>query len=351
MKYTFIALHILLFSVGGIDSQQQSSSGTNNTNPEGGDVVKSSTKLFSNSVLFKTRKHIHVLPLPCPYESRGHSSTNTWLSHKVDRLSEIMDNFTNIIKEVVATNFNRRFIEYKTFQNLRRQQKELLDEARLNASELRFIQQLTEKFDQFQNSTNVHDKEIIKKLDENANSLKDLIRPSLLREGGISLNHKLPYRSKIGQVLGSFHKQLLWKYARDRYQIVINTLVAHPSQCSVYTTISDSTRLISSRGGTVCDRLFFNTTIVTYVRFTPSGGKQIATSVPNMDRCNTHAPGWTNATYPALAGQTVNAVVCYRYKNNTCNWFNMITITNCNSFYVFGLIAPPNCSLRYCTEK
>jgi hypothetical protein len=50
------------------------------------------------------------------------------------------------------------------------------------------------------------------------------------------------------------------------------------------------------------------------------------------------------------SGARVNRTVCYQWTSNTCNWSNNILVTNCGSFYVFGLIVPPVCNARYCTQ-
>ncbi len=74
----------------------------------------------------------------------------------------------------------------------------------------------------------------------------------------------------------------------------------------------------------------------------------LVNSSPTTYRCNTHAPGWYGGSYPGI-GLTVSGTVCYNWNSNTCNWSNLIQVTNCNGYYVYGLISPPVCSLRYCT--
>jgi hypothetical protein len=46
---------------------------------------------------------------------------------------------------------------------------------------------------------------------------------------------------------------------------------------------------------------------------------------------------------------TTNGTVCFEWSSNTCNWNTKIQVTNCGSYYVYQLGAPPVCSLRYCT--
>ncbi|CAF1409770.1 unnamed protein product [Adineta ricciae] len=126
------------------------------------------------------------------------------------------------------------------------------------------------------------------------------------------------------------------------------TSAALPSQCSSYTTISDSTRLATSGSPSiVCDSTVFTSTPV-WIRFVGAGGTMIVNSAPSTYRCNTHAPGWYTGSLPG-AGGTVSGTVCYNWSGNTCNWSNSIMVTNCISFYVYRLITPPVCNLRYCT--
>ena len=125
------------------------------------------------------------------------------------------------------------------------------------------------------------------------------------------------------------------------------TSAALPSQCSSYTTDSDSTRNVAYTATVVCDTSTFSSTAV-WVRFVSPAGTYIPTSAPSTSTCGTHAPGWYNGPYPSTAGSTTTGTVCYNWSGNTCNWSNQIQITHCNTFYVFYLIAPPVCSLRYC---
>jgi hypothetical protein len=89
--------------------------------------------------------------------------------------------------------------------------------------------------------------------------------------------------------------------------------------------MSDSTRLTTSPGSsTGCDKTVFNNVTVnipTFVRFISPGGTRLATSPPNAAQgnvCGTLGAGWTNATYPSVVGQSVNAYACFAYGGNTC---------------------------------
>lgn len=123
--------------------------------------------------------------------------------------------------------------------------------------------------------------------------------------------------------------------------------VSLPSICSSYTIINDTTRLVTAGSGSACDQTVFSSNII-LVRFSGAGGTQIPTTAPSISHCSTDAPGWYNGLMPA-SGVTVNGTVCYNWSSNTCNWLNTITVTNCGSYYVYGLVSPPVCTLRYCT--
>jgi hypothetical protein len=73
---------------------------------------KSNTKLFSNSILVKTRTDVHVLPLRCPYEYRQHSSINTWIA----------------LHTKLTTDFNKTILEFEILQKFREQRQNLLNQ-------------------------------------------------------------------------------------------------------------------------------------------------------------------------------------------------------------------------------
>ncbi|CAF0788764.1 unnamed protein product [Adineta steineri] len=137
----------------------------------------------------------------------------------------------------------------------------------------------------------------------------------------------------------------------------VTTTATLPSQCYNYTTISDATRLTTAAAANGCDQNVFSSTSTnspTWVRFVSPGGTKLATSPPNSGNgnvCGTYASGWTNATYPAVVGQSVNAFACFAYNGNPCfGYVYWNIIINCNGFYVHGLFGPGGCAYRYCTQ-
>jgi hypothetical protein len=121
-----------------------------------------------------------------------------------------------------------------------------------------------------------------------------------------------------------------------------------PNQCYNYTLDTDATRLTSySVGTTGCDVTLYATPI--WVRY---GGTatRLATSAPAIDRCATSATGWYTGTLPSTVGSVVTGVVCYSWTSTTCDFHSTISVTNCNGFYIYLVVSPSQCALRYCTE-
>ena len=124
-------------------------------------------------------------------------------------------------------------------------------------------------------------------------------------------------------------------------------LIAVASQCQSYTQLTDATRRTSyATVSAVCD----SGIETKWYRFTGSAGSKMPTSCVAMQRCNTHAPGWLDGAHPNEAEGIVSRKVCYNWNNNCCIWSNMINVTNCGQYYIYELVKPPACQLRYCAE-
>ena len=85
-----------------------------------------------------------------------------------------------------------------------------------------------------------------------------------------------------------------------------------------------------------------------WYRFTGAAGVRMPASCVPKRRCGTHAPGWLNGSHPAVREGIVTRRVCYHWNSKCCNWKNDIQIQNCGAFYVYRLVKPPVCHLRYC---
>jgi hypothetical protein len=122
-----------------------------------------------------------------------------------------------------------------------------------------------------------------------------------------------------------------------------------PTQCSTYVTNTDSTRLGHYSGSTTgCDNPTPFGSSPAWVRFTGAAGTMMASSVVPSNNCGTQATGWYNGSYPSV-GSTITGTVCYNWISLSCWQSNIISVTNCNTFYVYQLPATPGCSYRYCT--
>ncbi|CAF0758658.1 unnamed protein product [Adineta ricciae] len=131
---------------------------------------------------------------------------------------------------------------------------------------------------------------------------------------------------------------------------VQSTMTPLPTQCSNYTLITDSTRNINSVRTTVlCDRQSPMTVSGSWFRFSGGAGTMLVNYTVPIHQCGTHATGWFNGAFPSETGTISSGTTCYHWGNNICNWSNGVTVTKCSDFYVFFLVAPPVCSLRYCT--
>ncbi|CAM4950007.1 unnamed protein product [Rotaria socialis] len=138
----------------------------------------------------------------------------------------------------------------------------------------------------------------------------------------------------------------------QQLQQVTTTTVNLPAQCSTYVSNTDATRsaTYSGVGSSTCDSPTPFGSNPAWVRFSGAAGTQLATTVVNSSLCSTSATGWYSGVMPSSAGTTNNGTVCYNWTGLSCWQSNIISVTNCNGYYVFLLPATPNCSYRYCTS-
>ena len=130
------------------------------------------------------------------------------------------------------------------------------------------------------------------------------------------------------------------------------TIATLPSQCGSATILNDATRLITAAGSTGNDYSSFSTAYVWYRFFANGISVSMATSPPAYQRCNAYYSGWYAGTIPSY-GQTIVGTACYvTCTTNICGNSNNIMVTNCGSYFVYGLIRPPsNSYYRYCTTQ
>lgn len=127
------------------------------------------------------------------------------------------------------------------------------------------------------------------------------------------------------------------------------TSVSLPSECSSYTSNSDSTRHFTyTANTTLCDNTSPFGASSVWIRFTGGAGTMLANGAVPMNRCGTTTTGYYNGTLPAV-GSTVQGTVCFTSGTNNCSNPTIISVANCNGFYIYYLSAVSSCAARYCT--
>lgn len=125
------------------------------------------------------------------------------------------------------------------------------------------------------------------------------------------------------------------------------------SECIDYKALNQSDRAMGNadQSNVKCDRREPDNIVSGWYRMTGDSGDQIPESCVPERRCGTSSPGWLNGTHPAVEEGVVIQRVCYHWSGRCCNWENTIKIRNCGDYFVYHLINPPDCSLRYCGNK
>ncbi|XP_068671272.1 uncharacterized protein [Montipora foliosa] len=125
-------------------------------------------------------------------------------------------------------------------------------------------------------------------------------------------------------------------------------------ECTNYTNLDQADRAVgnTNQSNFKCDR-WDPGKIVSHdwYRMTGASGDQIPEGCVPINRCGTRAPGWLNDTHPTVKDGLQRAQVCYHWNNDCCQWKNNITIRNCGSYFVYQLVKPPDCRLRYCGNR
>ena len=119
--------------------------------------------------------------------------------------------------------------------------------------------------------------------------------------------------------------------------------------CSSYTELHQPDRNIghvNPDGSGICD----NAITIQWYRFVGAAGTSLPETCPPTNRCKAHAPGWLEVGHPTVADGEVTRKVCYTWNGNCCNWSNNIQVVNCGDFYVYKLVPPSACQLRYCGD-
>ncbi|CAH3036080.1 unnamed protein product [Porites lobata] len=136
---------------------------------------------------------------------------------------------------------------------------------------------------------------------------------------------------------------------RDAVQVIVRA-----RSCISYFVLEDSDRNVANtdQKNLRCDqRDLIMGGYTHWYRFKGAAGIRIPTFCVPTRRCGTHAPGWLNGSHPSVREGIVTRRVCYHWGSNCCYWKNDIQIQNCGAFYVYRLVKPPQCYLRYCAHN
>jgi hypothetical protein len=126
---------------------------------------------------------------------------------------------------------------------------------------------------------------------------------------------------------------------------------ATPPQCLNYTLDADGTRNIAYTASiNLCDNVLpFNNVTPIWFRFQVAAGSVVANAPVTPNRCGAVVTGWYAGQYPVAFFSTATSLACFYQSSNTCASCSVMSVTNCQTFYVFSLPQPPSCNYRYCT--
>lgn len=149
------------------------------------------------------------------------------------------------------------------------------------------------------------------------------------------------------------HGIITWPGGRIPTQAVkFNTDLSYFSgpECSSYSLDKQADRSITHAtvgASYKCD----NALVTGWYRFNSTVGSKMPTYCVASNKCNTHATGWLNGAHPTPQDGVVRKTVCFNWSGKCCNWQLSINVRNCGLFYVYRLVKPPNCQLRFCVTK
>ena len=122
--------------------------------------------------------------------------------------------------------------------------------------------------------------------------------------------------------------------------------VADP--CYHYKNLSDATRKISYLtpfGSELCD----NQLPSGWYRFVGAAGTKMPTTRVPAYKCGADWSGWLNGAHPTVEDGEVKRTVCFGDRSTGCKYAINISVKNCSSYYIYQLVQPPFCSMRFCS--
>ena len=86
-----------------------------------------------------------------------------------------------------------------------------------------------------------------------------------------------------------------------------------------------------------------------WYRFVGAAGTKIPTTRVTANRCGTVHPGWLDDTHPTVEDGEASKKVCFSGRSgNKCKEIKHISVKNCGFYFIYNLIGPLNCQMRYC---
>ena len=122
--------------------------------------------------------------------------------------------------------------------------------------------------------------------------------------------------------------------------------VADP--CYHYKNLSDADRKISyatSSSSALCDDQLPEE----WYRFVGAAGTKMPTTHVPPFRCGTYWSGWLLGAHPTVEDGKVIRKVCFSDRSFGCKHEIHIYVKNCSSYYIYELVPPSRCSLRFCS--
>ena len=123
------------------------------------------------------------------------------------------------------------------------------------------------------------------------------------------------------------------------------------SECNNYSVDTEEDRSVLSPKGQSAHTCDHGTLVPGWYRFNGTAGSKLPSYCVQKKMCNTDATGWLNGAHPALQEGVVNRSVCFHWSSSCCKWTATIQVRNCGLFFVYKLVDPGYCHLRYCVTK